>query len=74
MNTKSTVDCPDCHSSIHIDTQLLLTGASFCCSNQKCGISIKLSTEDQSTVSEAMHELEKLEKTCERSEPADPEG
>ena len=64
MSFQSVVPCPDCGSDIHIDSNLLLSGSSFKCSNQHCGVAISL---DESSLGEVKDAFEKFEELKEES-------
>ncbi len=60
MGIQSTINCPDCGSAIYLDSILLLSGKSFQCSNEACGVAISLSAADVEMVSKAFKEYENL--------------
>lgn len=58
MNTN--IPCPNCKTSIHLETDALLSGTHFTCSG--CGATVSLSSTSKPLVSSAMQEFEKLMK------------
>lgn len=60
MSYQTSINCPDCNSPIYIQSDALLQGASFSCSNPQCSVAISLSTSDMSTVSSAINQFEDL--------------
>lgn len=59
MNT--TIPCPGCKTSVHLETDALLAGTHFTCSG--CGATVSLASTSKPVVSSAMQEFEKLMKT-----------
>lgn len=60
MSVQSVIPCPDCGSNIHIDSNLLLAGQSFKCTNQSCTTSISIQPQEVPVVSEAIDKFENL--------------
>ncbi|WP_199609095.1 hypothetical protein [Flocculibacter collagenilyticus] len=67
MSFTSTINCPGCGMPIIFDSQLLLSGSSFSCTNEACNVSISLSREDQNKVSSAFNKFESLKQESERA-------
>ncbi|MCK0536879.1 hypothetical protein [Alcanivorax quisquiliarum] len=52
------IGCPDCGTTIPIDTKLLLSGQRFMCS--RCALSISLASESHALVQDAVRGFDRL--------------
>ncbi|MBQ4836915.1 MULTISPECIES: hypothetical protein [Pseudoalteromonas] len=64
MSIKSKLDCPECGAPIYFESNLLLTGQSFSCSNSHCDVSIALTATDKEVVSDAFSKFEQIRNTA----------
>ena len=71
MNFQSTIACPCCGSDIHISSQLLISGASFSCSNESCDAVISLDSSSAETVKNAFDKYSELKETSIREAERD---
>ncbi|BFM48712.1 hypothetical protein [Marinomonas sp. THO17] len=60
MSVKTEIKCPDCQSPIFIESNLLLAGQSFKCSNPNCHTSISLSLSETQKVAKAFNEFQQI--------------
>ncbi|KZN53064.1 hypothetical protein N474_22185 [Pseudoalteromonas luteoviolacea CPMOR-2] len=60
MSIKSKLDCPECNMPIYFESNLLLSGQSFSCSNPNCDVSIALTATDKDIVSNAFNKFEQI--------------
>ena len=60
MSIKSKLDCPECNMPIFFESNLLLAGQSFSCSNPNCDVSIALTATDKQVVSDAFSKFEQI--------------
>jgi uncharacterized paraquat-inducible protein A len=60
MSVQTNLACPECGNDICIDTQLLLAGTSFSCSNPRCGVTIQLNPSDSHQVQMALDQFEQI--------------
>ncbi len=63
MSFQTKVPCPDCGTEIPIDSHLLLSGSSFKCPNEHCGVAISLDESSVSEVQSAFNRFEDLKET-----------
>lgn len=52
--------CPCCGAPIHIESQMLIKGTTFPCSNASCGASVALNTSSANLVEQAFSQAEKI--------------
>lgn len=56
INSEQTIPCPTCQNKVHFNTEQLLMGTQFVCSN--CQAAIGLALESKSIVKEAWGKFE----------------
>ncbi|MBQ4811473.1 hypothetical protein A7985_11420 [Pseudoalteromonas luteoviolacea] len=64
MSIKSKIDCPECTMPIYFESNLLLAGQSFSCSNPNCDVSIALTATDKEVVSNAFNKFEQIRESA----------
>lgn len=72
MSIQTKITCPDCGGDIHIDSVLLISGASFQCSSESCSTAISLAAKDVNKVSKAFNGFENLKSKSIQTAGSDP--
>lgn len=62
MNVMAKIECPDCGKIIHVDAVLLISGASFKCSNKNCSVSLSLDNGQATVVAEAFEKFSEIKR------------